>query len=227
MDLDVAPRVTRGWWVFGHITLVPPIRGAMRLRTTGREHLPATGPVLVVSNHIAQADPPILGVAGLPRRSYYMAKIELFRVPVLRRIIHGLGAFPVDRGAADRRALRLAREILSRGDQLLMFPEGTRHPDGDLHPGLPGAGTLGLIDGVTVVPAAIWGSQRALGPVRVAYGPPLDLSDLSGPRSVRAQLAVDRMMAAIADLLPQVGGPRQEPPVGRPAPVPDGGTADG
>ena len=226
MDLDVAPKITPAWWAFGHVTLVPPIRGAMRLRTTGKEHIPAEGPVLIVSNHISQGDPPIIGVAGLPRKSYYMAKIELFRIPVLRTIINGLGAFPVDRGASDRRALRLAREILARGDQLLMFPEGTRHPDGRLSPGLPGAGTLGLIDGVTVIPAAIWGSQRVLGPVRVAFGPALDLSDLGeGPRSVRAQRAVDRMMAGIADLLPTVGGPRQDPP-GHVPPASAGG-ADG
>lgn len=213
MNLDVAPRVTRGWWIFGHITLVPPIRGLMRLRVRGREHLPSQGAVLLVSNHISQADPPILGVATLPRRSYYMAKIELFRIPLLGRIIHGLGAFPVDRGASDRRALRLAREILNRGDQLLMFPEGTRNPEGRLRPGLPGAGTLGLVEGVTVIPAAIWGSQRRLGPVRVVFGPPLDLSDLTtGPRGVRSQVAVDRMMDAVARLLPQAGGPAQEGP---------------
>lgn len=213
MNLDVAPTITRGWWIFGHITLVPPIRGPLRLRVRGREHLPAEGPVLIVSNHVSQTDPPILGVATLPRKSYYMAKIELFRTPLLGRIIYGLGAFPVDRGASDRRALRLAREILNRGDQLLMFPEGTRNKNGRLRPGLPGAGTLGLVEGVTVIPAAIWGSQRRLGPVRVVFGPPLDLSDLTtGPRGARSQVAVDRMMDAVARLLPQAGGPAQEGP---------------
>lgn len=213
MNLDVAPVIRRPWWIFGHIALVPPIRGPLRLRVRGREHLPSEGPVLIVSNHISQADPPILGVATLPRKSYYMAKIELFRIPLLGRIIYGLGAFPVDRGASDRRAVRLAREILNRGDQLLMFPEGTRHPDGRLRPGLPGAGALGLVKGVTVIPAAIWGSQRRLGPVRAVFGPPLDLSDLTtGPRGVRSQVAVDRMMDAVARLLPQAGGPAQEGP---------------
>lgn len=213
-DLDIAPRITRRWWIFGHITLWTAVRIPLRLRVRGREHLPKDGPVLIVSNHISQADPPILGVAALPRKSYYMAKIELFGVPVLRDIIYGLGAFPVDRGASDRRALRLAREILGRGDQLLMFPEGTRHTDGRLRPGLPGAGTLGLVPGVTVVPAAIWGSQRALRRVTVAFGPPVDLSDLvDGPKSARSQVAVDRMMAAIADILPVAGGPVQEAPV--------------
>ncbi|MEQ8832887.1 MAG: lysophospholipid acyltransferase family protein [Miltoncostaeaceae bacterium] len=224
LDLDTAPRIGAGWWLFGHIALVPPVRGALRLRATGRHHLPAEGPVLIVCNHISQADPPIIGVAALPRRSYYMAKIELFRIPVLRRIVRGLGAFPVDRGASDRRALRLAREILGRGDQMLMFPEGTRRTDGALRPGLPGAGTLGLVPGVTVIPAAIWGSHRFMRRVRVAFGPPVDLSDLTdGPRSRRSQVAVDRMMAAIADMLPLVGAPAQPPPGVAPQPEGAGG----
>lgn len=211
MDLDTAPQIRRPWWVAGHLTLLPWARGAMRLRVAGRHHLPERGTVLVVCNHVSQRDPVLLGVASLPRKTYYMAKIELFKIPIVRRIIYGLGAFPVDRGNADRRALRMARELLGRGEVVLMFPEGTRSKDGLLGPGLPGAGTLGLGTDVTVVPAATWGGQRLLGPVRVVFGPPLDLSDLTdGPRSARAQVAVDRMMAAIAALLPQAGGPTQE-----------------
>jgi 1-acyl-sn-glycerol-3-phosphate acyltransferase len=220
MDLDRAPLVTPFWWLVGHILLWPPARLLARLRVSGRENLPAEGAVLIVSNHVSQADPPTMGIAALPRRQYYMAKQELFRVPVLGFMIHKLGAFPIDRGGADRRALRIAKEILARGDMLLMFPEGHRHPDGRLHPGLPGAGTLGLEPGVTVVPAAIWGSQKPTGPARVVFGAPLDLSDLAGgPRSRRSQEAVDRMMAAIAELLPLAGGPAQEAPTHRTEPV--------
>ena len=103
--------------------------------------------------------------------------------------------------------------MLERGDVLLMFPEGTRHLDGRLRPGLPGAGSLGLEPGVTVVPVAIWGSHRLLRRVSVAFGPPVDLSSLApGPRSRRSREAVDRMMAAIAALIPQAGGPHTEPP---------------
>ena len=75
-------------------------------------------------------------------------------MPFVRRAVYRMGAFPVERGGADRRALRLARDILARGDVLLMFPEGTRYLDGRLRPGMPGAGSLGLEPGVTVVPAA-------------------------------------------------------------------------
>ncbi|MGD9696893.1 MAG: lysophospholipid acyltransferase family protein [Thermoleophilia bacterium] len=215
LDLDVAPKVTAGWWVFGHITLVPTLVWFRRLKVEGIENVPAEGAVLLVCNHISQIDPPVLGV-GLRRRrrSYYMAKIELFRPAWFGRIIRGLGAFPVERGGADRRALRIAREVLQRGDVLLMFPEGHRQRDGILKPGLPGAGSLGLLPGVTVVPAAIWGSNSFLRRVRVAIGEPLDLGDVpDGPRAGRAEWAVDRMMAAVAALLPRVGAPAQAPPV--------------
>ena len=213
IDLDRAPEITRGWWWAGHAVLVPGVYLPFRLQVTGKENIPPDRPVLVVSNHISQADPPILGVALLPRKTYYMAKSELFRIPVLRHVISRLGAFPVERGGADRRALRLAREVLGRDDVLLMFPEGTRHTDGRLRPGLSGAGSLALIPGVTVVPAAIWGSHRFGRKVRVTFGEPLDLSDLEeGSRSARSRQVVDRMMAAVAGLIPAVGGPHTPPP---------------
>lgn len=213
IDLDQAPVITRRWWVAGHILLVPPVRWLLRLRVVGQENIPSTGAVLIVSNHISQVDPPILGVAVLPRKSHYMAKAELFRIPLVRRAVHRMGAFPVERGGADRRALRLARDILARGDVLLMYPEGTRFTDGRLRPGMPGAGSLGLEPDLVVVPAAVWGSHRLLRRVKVAFGPPIDLSEIPpGPRSRRSREAVDRMMAAIADLIPVAGGPHTDPP---------------
>lgn len=213
-DTRRPPVVTDRVWTAARLLFPPLFFWPMRLRRRGQHHIPRTGPVLVVSNHVSQKDPPLMGGAVLPRRLYYMAKVELFRIPVMGPIIARLGAFPIDRGNADRDAIRVARAILERGDVLLMFPEGTRSRSGVLGPGLPGAGALALDPRVTVVPAAIWGSQRRLGPVNVIFGPPLDLSDLAeGPRSRRAQAAVDRMMQSIAELLPQAGGPRGEAPM--------------
>jgi 1-acyl-sn-glycerol-3-phosphate acyltransferase len=215
-DFGSVPPITRRWWAFGHMVLVPPIFWMKRMRVRGQQYVPPSGGALIVCNHVSQWDPPTLGFAARPRKSYYMAKQELFRIPGYNYAIWRLGAFPVERGGADRRALRLARELLRRGEVLLMFPEGTRRPDGRLRPGLPGAGSLGLEPGVTVVPAAVWGTQKRFGPIRVVLGPPLDLSDLTdGPRSRRSQAAVERMMAAIAGLLPEAGGPAQQPPGSR------------
>lgn len=212
-DLDRAPVVTRFWWVLGHLTLLPIAYVFFRLSVSGREHIPPDGPVLIVCNHISQADPVILGVAAVPRKSYYFAKAELFRVPFLRGYVNRMGAFPVERGGADRRALRLSREVLARGDVLMMFPEGRRFTDGRLRPGLSGAGSLALIPGVTVIPAAIWGSHRLGHKTRVAFGPPVDLSEVNGvARAARSRQAVDRMMAAIAALIPAAGGPATTPP---------------
>jgi 1-acyl-sn-glycerol-3-phosphate acyltransferase len=211
-DLDRAPVITPFWWALGHLTLMPAAYGFFRLSVTGKEHLPASGPVLIVSNHISQADPVILGVAAVPRKSYYFAKAELFRVPFLRGYVNRMGAFPVERGGADRRALRLSREVLARGDMRLMFPEGSRFTDGRLRPGLSGAGSLALIPGVTVIPAAIWGSHRLRHKTRVAFGPPVDLSGIDdGARAARSRQAVDRIMAAIAALIPAAGGPVTAP----------------
>lgn len=212
-DLDRAPVVTPFWWILGHLTLMPAAYGFFRLSVSGKEHLPESGPVLIVCNHISQADPVILGVAAVPRKSYYFAKAELFRVPFLRGYINRMGAFPVERGGADRRALRLAREVLARGDMLLMFPEGRRFTDGRLRPGLSGPGSLALTPEVTVIPAAIWGTHRLGHKTRVTFGPPLDLSGVDGgSRAARSRQAVDRIMAAIAGLIPASGGPHTEPP---------------
>jgi 1-acyl-sn-glycerol-3-phosphate acyltransferase len=213
IDLDTSPHIPTRWWILGNTVVFIVVRGAKRMRVRGRHNLPRSGPTLLVSNHVSWFDPPSIGLATSPRKSFYMAKRELFDVPVARRIFWRMGAFAVERGGADRRALRMAREVLQRGDVLLMFPEGTRNPEGIMRPGLPGAGSLALEPGVAVVPVAIWGSQRRFGPIRVVYGPRIDLSDLTdGPRSRRALEATERMMAAVAELVPKAGGPAQPSP---------------
>jgi len=200
-DASAARIVPALWWVARGI-LAPLVRVGFRLRVGGVENIPTEGPTLFVANHISMWDPPMIGYAlASRRRVYFMAKSELFRVPVLGWAIRRLGAFPVERGGADRSAIRTARAVLARGDALLMFPEGTRNVDGHIQPAWPGAGALGLADDVRVVPVAISGSNRRLGPVRVSVGTPLDLSELpAGPRGERSQMAADQMMVAIGAL---------------------------
>ncbi len=203
--------INRVVWPITYVMCKAIFQGVYRLRRGGRQNIPRRGGVLLVCNHISGLDPPMIGTAATPRRTHYMAKEELFRGPVVTRILRAVGAFPVERGGADRHAMRTAKDVLARGDCLLMFPEGTRSLDGRLGPAMPGAGALALDETVTVVPMAIWGSQRRFGPVRVEIGSPLDLSDLTvGPRGARAQAAAERMMAAIAELRGRAGAPPNE-----------------
>ena len=138
------------------------IRGLLRLffgfTVVGRHHEPQAGPVIVVSNHLSDLDPLVIGSA-LNRPVSYMAKEELFKPPLLRWWVTACGAFPVRRGEPDRRAFRTALEVLRRGGVLVMFPEGTRGRDRTLRPPEPGAAMLALRTGAPLLPAAILGTD--------------------------------------------------------------------
>ncbi len=190
--------------------MTPVYRLWFRIRVTGNEHVPRSGAVLIVANHLSYLDPPMVGWASRPRKSFYMAKNELFANRTVGWMISSLGAFPVDRGGMDRNAVRVARDLLARGETVIMFPEGTRSTDGRLRAAFPGAGSMGLAPEVTIVPAAIWGSQHRRGPVRVVFGPPVSVEGVKGgTKGARAAEVTRRMMQAIADLVPLAGGPPQ------------------
>lgn len=205
------PTIGVGRWWLARIILAPPLFYIRRFRVTGKEHIPKDGALLVVTNHLCDRDPPIAGIAVFPRRLFYFAKAELFKNPLAGWFFRGVGAFPVQRGEADREAFRSARGILKRGDALLFFPEGTRSKNGKLGPPFPGAGSLGLDPDVTILPIGIWGSQDGIFKARAAIGPSVSVDDLTeGSRSERAQLAVERIMESLADLIVEAGGPAQE-----------------
>lgn len=130
-------------------------------RVVGRAHEPPAGPVVVVSNHVSDLDPLVVG-AALRRRVAFMAKEELFHVPLLRWWVAACGAFPVRRGVPDRRALRLSLDVLARGEALVMFPEGTRGRDRTLRPPEPGAALLALRTGAVLLPVAVLGTDEVL-----------------------------------------------------------------
>lgn len=155
---------------------------AFGFRLEGRDREPPSGPLIIVCNHVSDLDPLIIG-ASLRRRVHFMAKVELFRPPLLRWWITACGAFPVRRGEADRQALRTARAILERGGALVMFPEGTRASHlHDLRSPEPGAALLALRTGATILPVAVIGSDTVLpkgarrlarGTIRVRVGMPI------------------------------------------------------
>ncbi len=179
-----------------------------RYRIRGAHHLPATGPVLVASNHVSYMDPPVVAV-GVWRPLRFMAKEELFR-GAFARFIRQIGAFPVKRGAVDRAALKQSFDILESGQGLVLFPEGTRGEGGELRAPEMGVGMIAYRAGVPVVPCYVHGTDQAmprkggirLAPISVTYGEPMHFAAPEGARAGRKEyeLAAQQIMAAIAAL---------------------------
>ena len=142
------------------------------LRIVDVGNVPAEGAVILACNHAAYLDPPTLG-CGLRRPVAYMAKSELFHIPVLATVIRALGAFPVDRSRGDVAAFKAANEVLARGEVLGIFPEGTRNKNGRGTPQL-GVALLASRSGATVVPAYVSGTSQAKrrAKVTVVFGEP-------------------------------------------------------
>jgi 1-acyl-sn-glycerol-3-phosphate acyltransferase len=184
-----------------------------RVRVSGLDNVPVDGPLIVVANHISNADPPL--VAGwlspaLGRQLHILAKASLF-VPVVGWFLRRLGATPVRAGGSDIEAYRVAREILDRGNVLCVFPEGTRSPNGVLGEAKPGAAMLAARSGVPVLPVGISGTDEFLRRgerlprfgtrVVMRVGKPFTVTLESGlPRRQQIERASDEIMRRIAAL---------------------------
>lgn len=166
-----------------------------RFRAYGTHHIPAEGPVILCSNHISVLDPPTVGIA-LNRKVHFMAKAELFRIPLFGRLIRTLGAFPVNRGGVSRESIRLALQLLQDGNVMGVFPEGTRAAAGSA--GKKGAASLALKSGAVVIPVTIVGSYAPFKGIKVVYGAPVDLSAFAGQSSSEAlEQATELIMSRI------------------------------
>lgn len=190
-----------------------------RMRLKHVERVPADAGLLVVANHIHNADPILLN-AAFPRPLHFMAKKEAFKLAPLRWALHWVGAFPVERGKSDRKAIRRALAALEHGIAVGVFPEGTRSKVFAMQHAHPGAGMLALTSGALVQPVAITGTERlpfngakgraqgelARDPghsgVQILFGEPFRVQRESDGRKVTAEEATEIIMREIARLLP-------------------------
>ncbi|AIY19215.1 1-acyl-sn-glycerol-3-phosphate acyltransferase [Pimelobacter simplex] len=200
------------FWMLKWVLLGPVVRWYTRPRVRGRQHVPASGPVVVAANHAAEIDSLVLSLV-LPRQPRFLAKAEYYRPGPRGRLYRWLcavtGQIPVDRdgGSAASTSLAAAERLLRDGGVWAIYPEGTRSPDGRLYRGhtgvvrvaraVPGAVVLpvGLVGTAAVDPSSRRGWRR--GRVRVDIGAPVDVT----AGDVRA--GTDLLMAAIGSLTGQ------------------------
>ncbi len=154
------PRQSFVYGCVSYLFVFPVFRFLFRGKTMGISKMPKTGGVVVVSNHGSHLDPPILGHA-LCRPVAFMAKTELFKIPILSFIISACGAYPVKRGAGDREAIRVASSRLNEGWATGVFLDGTRQENGRVNDPKVGAAFLAARTGCPILPVAIVNSHRA------------------------------------------------------------------
>ena len=203
--LNRGDKDTVSFFVYGlaRIVLTTPLRLLYGCEVRGAENLPRQGPAIIASSHSSNLDPCIVGIS-YPGVIRWMAKAELWRVPGLGWLVEKLGAFEVERGAADREAIRRARELLKQGWVVGMFPEGTRQRQGRLGEFLPGVGMLACGSEVPVIPLRIRGNEKIIRGFRllrpkvvISVGEPvdLDLADMSRGRAFKE--ATSRIREAV------------------------------
>jgi 1-acyl-sn-glycerol-3-phosphate acyltransferase len=230
------PRRKLGFWKRGAVMLVKPLMVSMEKPTwTGMEHIPKTGPVIVVANHLSHADPFTLAhfIYDSGRWPVYLAKASLFKLPVLGKWLSLVEQTPVARGTVDAaKALDAAVAAVKGGKCVLIYPEGSTTKEPDLWPmrGKTGAARLWLATGAPVIPIAMWGPQRIFDPrnhklravprtpVVVVAGPPIDLSAWEGAVATTATLneITEHLMLVLRDMVAQLRG-GTPPPLWQPA----------
>ncbi len=185
----------RLWYVFLRVLARILFISFFRIRVFNRRFVPARGGVILAANHQSFLDPVLVGL-GLDREVHYMARKELFAVPLFNRLIRSLNAFPVRRGSADRRALGTAVEILRSGGAVLVFPEGTRTRDGSVGKMKPGVVLMARMAGCPIVPVAITGANLAWprgavlpkpARIKVEFGMPVSV-DRGDPREIIGEI---------------------------------------
>jgi 1-acyl-sn-glycerol-3-phosphate acyltransferase len=189
-------RLNLAWYQLLQRLLQLVMATAYHARYFGRENIPPNGAVLVISNHQSHLDPILVGV-GCSRFLNYVARESLFSFAPFGRLIHSVGAFPIDRDGMGLGGIKEALKRLKRGEMVLLFPEGTRSYNGEISPFRPGFTALAVRSKAAILPVAIDGAFRVwprwrrfpgLGRIRVCYGQPILPSEITG-RDERELLA--------------------------------------
>jgi 1-acyl-sn-glycerol-3-phosphate acyltransferase len=222
----VVPGRRLGFWRRFAVVLVKPVLTVLTRRTwRGMEHIPTSGPAVIVFNHISHADPFTAAhfVYDAGRWPQFLAKASVFRLPIAGWLLYRVRQIPVHRGTADAaNALEAAVAAVAAGDAVVIYPEGTTTREPDLWPmrGKTGAARLALMTRAPVIPVAMWGPElifdprdhklrlRPRVPVAVVAGPPLDLSRWAGAEPTTATLheVTDAIMLRLRDLLADLRG---------------------
>jgi len=173
---------TRTLYKIGWSLVALPLKLWTRTTVSGREHLPTDGPFIVCPNHRSYLDTPYAALVPGWHRMRYMGKHTMFKIAWLRPLFYALGAFPVNRGSADREALKRAIQILNAGEALVLFPEGERKSGSAVQPLFEGAMFVAAKANVPMVPVGIGGSERVMPKgknfiyprkVHIEIGPPI------------------------------------------------------
>jgi len=209
-----APRHAEPWaplYRAGHAAVTAWARAMNGFEVAGRGNVPDASGCLVVCNHLADPDGMYVG-AALPAPPRMVQHLVTARhhdsSSLVRGLLLRLGLEPVRTDGTELSALRHARRVMQQGGIVVIYPEGVPGYSARVQPFAPGAAWLALTPGIDVVPAGIWGSHRVMraglpvgrGPVRVAFGRPVPMDDLAGPRPERVHAAGERLRAAVQRL---------------------------
>ena len=196
------------WQLLGRFVVFPFL---FRVSVAGVERVPEEGAIIVASNHFTNFDPILTG-SYIGRYLTFMAKRELVESPTVGWLCRQWGVLPVNRDGMDLPAVRQMLRILRSGQAMVMYPEGTRSRDGQLHEPQPGAAYAAMKLGAPVIPVSIWGTEafswrrrltKGRMPVNLRVGRPLDLGRRPGRiPNEELQAAGDTIMRAIAANLP-------------------------
>jgi 1-acyl-sn-glycerol-3-phosphate acyltransferase len=163
-----------------------PFKILFRMKVYGRKNIPATGRMILCSNHLSYIDPVMMGLC-INRQICYMAKAQLFTNKFVTAVVTWFNAYPVNRGAFDRQAIRNSVAILNAEQMIGLYPEGKRSTDGIIREGHQGAGLISIMAGSPVLPVAIAGTnmiirkphKRLFFPqVKIAFGKPIDTDSI-------------------------------------------------